>query len=501
MYQANQRAVMQTANMALINIRTAEVQYFSTFFSDFATQASIVAGAIVGAVSQTPGYQNSAAYIFKFSYFTFSAAALIVSLQCLLTTLIASAYGQGMALRGPLGSMVQAIDAMVYEQQQIVVSFIWAIVFFEVQTAAMYMLVMTTECGVVSFAICMIGGFITWHYALRIYNRFHYDIGKDAWEGDSAGMIDPEAALDALDPDSEAAVPNNSYSRGANSRSRSRRDNSYNSGSHSGSTIADDEIPRYRSESAYYHNSLNSSAGEVRNRRTILSRLAGSANSPRKNNADAASAGGSVHDPFNEFSESETPYVQMSEYGGGSVKGGTVVGGTSVKGGSTISALHSSASRSGRSSANIPIGGPATSSLSEGYLTIKSARRLTMDPWERRYVVLKGKNIFYFASKRAFENHPGEPINARPISLEGYWLVAGANEPPYAISLVPRDPDDIRKTWKFRCDTLGEFNAWIDRFDAALKACNPVTVGSTDGVSGSYMENMLVKLPGAQIVD
>jgi hypothetical protein len=44
-------------------------------------------------------------------------------------------------------------------------------------------------------------------------------------------------------------------------------------------------------------------------------------------------------------------------------------------------------------------------------------------------------------------------------------------EPPYAISLVPIDPDDIRKAWKFRCDTTAEFYTWVDIFTQALKHC------------------------------
>jgi hypothetical protein len=55
--------------------------------------------------------------------------------------------------------------------------------------------------------------------------------------------------------------------------------------------------------------------------------------------------------------------------------------------------------------------------------------------------------------------------------LEGYSLVTGPPEPPYALSLVP-EADDIRKAWKFRCDTLSEFEKWAEVFGRALKACN-----------------------------
>ena len=62
--------------------------------------------------------------------------------------------------------------------------------------------------------------------------------------------------------------------------------------------------------------------------------------------------------------------------------------------------------------------------------------------------------IFYYQDKRQYESTPSRPLNSRAIDLDGYTLVAGAVEPPYNICLLPLDTDDIRKTWKFRCDTV-----------------------------------------------
>ena len=52
MNQANQKVVVQNANMRLIAIRQAEVAYFSNFFGNFGTQAAIMLGFICGSVSQ-----------------------------------------------------------------------------------------------------------------------------------------------------------------------------------------------------------------------------------------------------------------------------------------------------------------------------------------------------------------------------------------------------------------------------------------------------------------
>ena len=52
MNQANAEQVIQNANINLIAIRTAEIDYFSTFFGNFGTQFALVAGFIVSSVSQ-----------------------------------------------------------------------------------------------------------------------------------------------------------------------------------------------------------------------------------------------------------------------------------------------------------------------------------------------------------------------------------------------------------------------------------------------------------------
>lgn len=55
MLKAQQSAVTQQANVNLVNIRQAEIQYFSQFFSSFGVQAALIAGFSINSVSQVPG--------------------------------------------------------------------------------------------------------------------------------------------------------------------------------------------------------------------------------------------------------------------------------------------------------------------------------------------------------------------------------------------------------------------------------------------------------------
>lgn len=52
MNQANQKAVVQNANMNLIYIRNMEIKYFSQFFTNFGTQSAILIGCTIACISQ-----------------------------------------------------------------------------------------------------------------------------------------------------------------------------------------------------------------------------------------------------------------------------------------------------------------------------------------------------------------------------------------------------------------------------------------------------------------
>mmetsp|Transcript_21082 Transcript_21082/g.28985 ORF Transcript_21082/g.28985 Transcript_21082/m.28985 type:complete len:302 (+) Transcript_21082:101-1006(+) len=106
-----------------------------------------------------------------------------------------------------------------------------------------------------------------------------------------------------------------------------------------------------------------------------------------------------------------------------------------------------------------------------GYLSVhtgKNRRILSKDLWQRRFFIVQGNLIFYYKDRASYFSLPNKPINLRPIDMAGYTLVAGTVEPPYSITLLPVHPDDIRKVWKFRCDTTSEFRRWVGIFSGTL---------------------------------
>lgn len=65
---------------------------------------------------------------FKAWYWYASAFAIAVSLHCFLVSSVVSVYGPGLALRGPLGSMLRCINGYIAEQRGILFTFILACV-------------------------------------------------------------------------------------------------------------------------------------------------------------------------------------------------------------------------------------------------------------------------------------------------------------------------------------------------------------------------------------
>jgi hypothetical protein len=107
-----------------------------------------------------------------------------------------------------------------------------------------------------------------------------------------------------------------------------------------------------------------------------------------------------------------------------------------------------------------------------GMLTMRSRNRIGRSVWRRRFVVVKSTYIYFYRSRRDFTLNPQKPMNQRPIDLEGYTLIGGAASPPYLVTFAPIDENDVRKVWKFRCDTMAEFNRWIELFVVAIALGN-----------------------------
>lgn len=201
MNRAEQQKLVQETNMNLVAIRSAEIDYFSTFFSNFGTQAALIIGCIMGSVSQVPGIESNEPFFFIGMYWVTTAISLAGAMHVLLCTVFINVFGQGLALRGPLGSMVQAVEGMVIEQHQVLLSFIITTIFFGFNCIGMYWIMMDQKSAIAASVITLIGMYLWYHYCLRIYNRFNWnETAKDVWEEKTRGEDGLDDMADEPEP-------------------------------------------------------------------------------------------------------------------------------------------------------------------------------------------------------------------------------------------------------------------------------------------------------------
>lgn len=128
MLQASQRQVVHSTNVNLVQLRAAEISYFSDFFNNFGTQSAILGAMAINSATNIFGLDYSDCGIFWLYLFWISTAcAFLYCLRLVVVVMFLSLYGQGLALRGPVGSMAKAVDGMVDEQIGIVRGFTHAV--------------------------------------------------------------------------------------------------------------------------------------------------------------------------------------------------------------------------------------------------------------------------------------------------------------------------------------------------------------------------------------
>mmetsp|Transcript_6738 Transcript_6738/g.7346 ORF Transcript_6738/g.7346 Transcript_6738/m.7346 type:complete len:430 (-) Transcript_6738:126-1415(-) len=394
MNQANQKVVIQEANMNLVQIRTFELDYFSTFFSNFGTQSALMIGFIAGSVSQVPGYTDptGAGYFWEIEYWVTSALCLGCAIACLISAFFILVFGQGLAIRGPEGSMIKTIEGMIIEQHYIVMLFCLTLFFFGLQCMGMYYLMFDTNSALVTTIITGLAIIQGYREALRLYNRFF-------WGDQITTYFDPRDTEDELN-DLDPSLVNDLMSK------RKKGNNQ-----------------RTMEEIAHNNKNKKDKRGSVTIRSSVKNPLAS----------------------FNGDDDGESSTDEVYSVAG------------SVKNPAAIPS---------------PVSDP-NANMYGAYITMKDRGKLSKEEWLRRYILVRGHLLYYYYDKRSFELNPAKPINKRAIDLEGYTLVAGSSEAPYPITLIPYDSDDIRKVWKFRCDTSGEFERWLQLFSVALQSCNP----------------------------
>jgi hypothetical protein len=117
MLYADKRALETNLKVSLLQIREKELNFYTQNCLAVGTQAALLAGFAYAGLTQV-SVPPEAPYAVRLFYLLFTTAAMSCELIAVLNTTLLSMLGPGLALRGPDGSMHQAVDGMMLEYRR-----------------------------------------------------------------------------------------------------------------------------------------------------------------------------------------------------------------------------------------------------------------------------------------------------------------------------------------------------------------------------------------------
>lgn len=130
MQKAKQAVLLQSTNQQLIEIRQSEIDYFVSCFSTYGIQCVVIAGVQLNSVQQVLPENLSIPRWLKTWFWISCTMTIALCCHVLIVTSVAIVFGPGLALRGPLGSMMRAVNGLVVEHRHIYTSYVWTFVWF-----------------------------------------------------------------------------------------------------------------------------------------------------------------------------------------------------------------------------------------------------------------------------------------------------------------------------------------------------------------------------------
>lgn len=191
MIRASQKALIQRTNLGLLDIRQMEINYYLSLNLAFGTQAALIGGFTYNVFTQQPfnedvTYITAQKYVNDFCWLS-SGVCIAFSIHVIIVTVLLQALGPGLALHGPVGSIVRATEGMRVEQKQIYTSFNYMIVFFAISSILSFWVVMSFIAATASTVCFVIAARFWWFHTERMLLRFHWNRDVDAWKSTQTG--------------------------------------------------------------------------------------------------------------------------------------------------------------------------------------------------------------------------------------------------------------------------------------------------------------------------
>lgn len=174
MLAADKLLLQSTIRQSAISLKEKEFSLHHGNFNAVGTQAAVLAGFTVTAFIEFD-CPSEASRILKFCYYSSAIISLSSNILCVANTTFLSVWGTGLAMRGPEGSMVRAVDGMYGLRNNIFMLFGIGMMALLVTAIFGSWLLMDVEAALASSTLLSYAILLTYRAYVAIANLFHFD--------------------------------------------------------------------------------------------------------------------------------------------------------------------------------------------------------------------------------------------------------------------------------------------------------------------------------------
>mmetsp|Transcript_20448 Transcript_20448/g.57872 ORF Transcript_20448/g.57872 Transcript_20448/m.57872 type:complete len:232 (+) Transcript_20448:103-798(+) len=174
MLAADKLLLTSTIRKNATELKGKELELHKTNFDAVGTQAAVLAGFAVTALVEfhVPASANA---VLTGLFYIFSVVTLVANLRCVSMTTCITVMGTGLALRGPDGSMVKAVEGMYTQRLSVFTCFGIGITSSLLTTVCICCLVMETIPAAVCSCMLLYAMISTARFTKQFHTLFHYE--------------------------------------------------------------------------------------------------------------------------------------------------------------------------------------------------------------------------------------------------------------------------------------------------------------------------------------
>mmetsp|Transcript_8900 Transcript_8900/g.14912 ORF Transcript_8900/g.14912 Transcript_8900/m.14912 type:complete len:406 (-) Transcript_8900:419-1636(-) len=202
MLYADKQALETDLKVSLLAIRERELSLYTENCRSIGTQAALLAGfAYGGACLASYFFPEDSSDLMRASYLVATTFAMDLNVAALFASTMCTMFGPGLALRGPDGSMEQAVEGLALEYRLIFVIFFLGLLFFYISACLYVIIVLNWLLAILITGIVCLYMYYTLRACKRIYKKFRLpshqavagNFAVDGTVGTSVGMVSIDA--------------------------------------------------------------------------------------------------------------------------------------------------------------------------------------------------------------------------------------------------------------------------------------------------------------------